>query len=71
MSRLRRLSPSTLDPDAPCGDAACPGRLRVQDWHTRGWLRYEVWCPVCLRCDPNGYATQAEVVAAVRHAEGD
>ena len=72
--RLIRESPGYLDPQATCGlevwgedgkSAICGGRLRVQDWHPdgiRGTWRYEVFCTSCKRCDPNGYATQAEVM---------
>ena len=68
--RLLRESHAFLDPQATCGlpdckGGICGGRLRVEDWRPkggRGQWRYELFCERCGDCDPNGYATQAEVM---------
>jgi hypothetical protein len=63
---FRRLD---VVPPVPCECGF--GHVVVIDHHYpmlgrtgRSW-RYEVTCDECMTCDPNGYQTQADVLAAI------
>jgi hypothetical protein len=45
---------------------ACGGNLMVEDHGGRGEFRYELFCEECMTCDPNGWATRAQVIEAAR-----
>jgi hypothetical protein len=65
-SRLARLRAGSVvmrfEPPLICD---CGGEVEVKDWRgeaSKGG-RYEAWCNGCKSCDPNGWASQREVLA--------
>jgi len=58
--RLDRSNYLDFDPPQRC---ECGGSLQVKDYpNRRDESRYEVFCPQCSQCDPNGYGSQREVI---------
>ena len=58
---IHRVNPSRLELHGCL--CKCGGSLAVHDYGRKTQFRYEVFCRDCSACDPNGWGTQAEVIA--------